>query len=49
MSMNIEKIKEDQEKMIKDIMELQRMIYRLIDYVYHIQKYLLKDGEDNED
>lgn len=49
MSTNIEKIKEVQEEMINDIMELQRMIYRLNDYVYHIQKYLLKDGEDNED
>ena len=47
--MKIEKIKEDQENMIKDILELKRMINRLNDYVYHIQKYLINsDGDDEE-
>lgn len=37
--------------MIKDILELKRMINRLIDYVYHIQKYLINVEEkgDNDE
>lgn len=40
--------KEDKVKMIEDINELQRMIYRLIDYVYHIQEYLINVGDKND-
>ena len=47
--MKIEKIKEDQENMIKDILELKRMINRLTDYVYHIQKYLINIEEKGDD
>lgn len=47
--MSIKELKEDQDKMIKDIMELQRMIYRLNDYVYHIQKYLINIDEKGDE
>lgn len=46
--MNKDIIKEDKVKMIEDIKELQRMIYRLTDYVYHIQQYLINEGDKND-
>ena len=42
-------LSDDRNKMISDIKELQRMIYRLTDYVYHIQQYLISLGDKDED
>ena len=42
-------LSDDRNKMISDTKELQRMIYRLTDYVYHIQQYLISLGDKDED
>lgn len=38
----LEILKEDKDKINNEIMQLQRMIYRLNDYIYHIQKIFNK-------
>ena len=47
-SIDFKTLSDDKVKMINDIKELQRMIYRLTDYVYHIQEYLISLGDKDE-